>query len=146
MKYPKYQYSAEPNLHHYEFVSEGPRGKIKKVIEFSETNVENVYNLAFGDLDEKTGQVDDKSVTNNGDSLKVLSTVASSVYTFTSKYPDSWVFATGSTTVRTRLYRMGLTNNLAEISEDFQVFGLRDDNWEEFIIGEDYEAFLVKRK
>jgi hypothetical protein len=41
---------------------------------------------------------------------------------------------------------MGLTNNIVEISKDFHVYGLKDDNWEEFIIGEDYEAFLVKRK
>jgi hypothetical protein len=85
-------------------------------------------------------------VTNNEDSLKVLATVASSVYAFTTERPSAWVFATGSTSVRTRLYRMGLTNNIVEISKDFQVYGLKDDNWEEFIIGEDYEAFLVKRK
>jgi hypothetical protein len=94
----------------------------------------------------KTGQIDDRIITNNGDSLKVLATVASTVYAFTSKYPDIWVFATGSTIVRTRLYRMGLTNNLAEISVDFDVYGLKNDIWEIFITGEDYEAFMVKRK
>jgi len=131
---------------YYEFYSVGPKGHIKKVIEFSETNVEDVYNLAFGDYDEITGKISDRVVTNNGDSLKVLSTVASSVYAFTSKRPEAWVFATGSTSVRTRLYRMGLTNNLAEISEDFHVYGLKEDQWEDFFIGEDYKAFLVKRK
>lgn len=146
MKYPKYDYSTEDQLLYYEFVSEGPKGRIRKVVEFSRTTVEGVYNLAFGDLDETTGQIDDKTITNNGDSLKVLATVASTVYAFTSKYPDIWVFATGSTIVRTRLYRMGLTNNLAEISVDFNVYGLKNDVWEEFLIGEDYEAFMVKRK
>jgi hypothetical protein len=81
-----------------------------------------------------------------GDSLKVLATVASSVYAFTAKGPEAWVFAAGSTDVRTRLYRMGLTNNLAEISKDFNVYGLKEDQWEDFLIGDDYEAFLVKRK
>lgn len=49
-------------------------------------------------------------------------------------------FASGSTTVRTRLYRMGITNNLAEIKVDFKVFGLtiEQNKWEEFIVGEDY--------
>ena len=55
--------------------------------------------------------------------------------------------ATGSTAVRTRLYRMGITNNLAEISEDFKVFGLNSSGeWEKFIVGEDYEAFLLTKK
>jgi hypothetical protein len=146
MKYPKYDYSTEDQLLYYEFVSEGPKGRIKKVVEFSKTTVEGVYNLAFGDLDETTRQIDDKTITNNGDSFKVLATVASTVYAFTSKYPDIWVFATGSTIVRTRLYRMGLTNNLAEISVDFNVYGLKNYIWEEFLTGEDYEAFMVKRK
>ncbi|MDQ3192087.1 MAG: hypothetical protein M3Q58_10875 [Bacteroidota bacterium] len=146
MKYPKYEYSTEDQLFYYQFVSVGPKGNIKKVVEFSKTTVENVYNLAFGDYDENSGKIDDKTITNNGDSLKVLATVASTVYSFTTKYPDGWVFATGSTTVRTRLYRMGLTNNLAEISVDFNVYGLKADIWEEFLIGEDYEAFMITRK
>ena len=50
--------------------------------------------------------------------------------------------------MRTRLYRMGITNNLAEIQTDFRVFGLRieDNEWEEFIVGEDYDAFLITKK
>ena len=57
-------------------------------------------------------------------------------------------FASGSTTVRTRLYRMGITNNLAGIKVDFKVFGLtiEQNKWEEFIVGEDYEAFLITKK
>ena len=146
MKHERYKYSAEKELMYFEFFSVGPKGQVKKLIEFSETNVKDVYNLAFGDFDEKTQRISDRVVTNNGDSLKVLATVASSVYAFTTERPDAWVFATGSTAVRTRLYRMGLTNNLAEISKDFHVYGLKEDKWEDFLIGEDYEAFLVKRK
>ena len=86
-------------------------------------------------------------ITNNGDSLKVLATVASTIYAFTKKYPTAWIVATGSTSVRTRLYRMGITNNLIEIKEDFDVYAYTLDGYcEEFIIGEDYEAFLITRK
>ena len=146
MKHERYKYSAEKELMYFEFFSVGRKGQIKKIIEFSETNVKDVYNLAFGDYDDENQRISDKVDTNNGDSLKVLATVASSVYAFTTERPNAWVFATGSTAVRTRLYRMGLTNNLAEISDDFDVYGLKDDTWEEFLVGEDYEAFLVKRK
>lgn len=76
-----------------------------------------------------------------------MATVASTVYAFTQKNPKAWILATGSTNVRTRLYRMGIANNLAEISEDFKVFGLNGNGeWEKFIVGEDYEAFLLTKK
>ncbi|MDQ2721228.1 MAG: hypothetical protein M3Z26_15885 [Bacteroidota bacterium] len=147
MRHPKYQYRSEELLLFYEFISEGPKGSIKKIVEYSKTSTENVYNLGFGDYEESTKGINDLSVTNNGDSLKVLATVASTVYAFTGKYPKAWILATGSTSVRTRLYRMGITNNLIEISEDFIVFGYNSEQvWEEFIAGEDYEAFLLTRK
>ena len=147
MNKPKYLYKSEEFLKVYEFVSEGPKGYIKKMVQYSDTGTENVYNLAFGDFDEETNTINDFSITNNGDSLKVLATVASTVYAFIEKYPDAWIFATGSTANRTRLYRMGITNNLEEIKSDFDVYGLRTDTniWEEFIIGEDYEAFLITK-
>lgn len=148
MNNQKYLYKSEEFLKIYEFVSAGPKGTIHKMIEYSETGTENIYNLAFGDFNEETKKIDDFSITNNGDSIKILATVASTVYAFTEKYPKAWIFATGSTIVRTRLYRMGITNNLAEIKEDFKVYGLTIDanKWEEFIVGEDYEAFLITKK
>ena len=123
------------------------KGRIKKRIEYTETTTSNVYNLGFGDYDETTNSINDLSVTNNGDSLKVLATVASTVYAFIEKHPNAYVLATGSTNVRTRLYRMGITNNLAEITVDFFVFGLTGEgDWREFEVGEDYEAFLITKK
>ena len=131
----------------YQFISEGPKGRIKKIVEYTETATKNVYNLGFGDYDETTNAINDLSVTNNGDSLKVLATVASTVYAFIEKHPTAFILATGSTNIRTRLYRMGITNNLAEITEDFVVYGFSDKgNWEEFEIGDDYEAFLITKK
>ncbi len=147
MNKPKYLYRSEPFLKVYEFTSEGPKGSIKKMVQFTETGTENVYNLAFGDYDEETKSINDLSVTNNSDSLKVLATVASTVYAFTEKYRNAWIVATGSTNARTRLYRMGISNNLVEIQGDFDVYAYTlEGKWEEFIIGEDYEAFLITRK
>ncbi len=123
------------------------KGVVKKVVEFQPTSKENVYNLAFGDFKKEAKGIDDKAVTNNGDSLKALATVASTVYAFVEKHPDCWIIATGSTKARTRLYRMGITNNLAEISEGFHIFGYtKTEEWVKFEIGEDYEAFLVTKK
>ncbi len=142
----RYEYSTERLALYYEFFSEGPKGQIRKMVEYIPTTIENVYNLAFGDYDENLGGINDKIITNNGDSQKVLATVASTGYVFTGKHPEAGIYATGSTAVRTRLYRMGLTNNFAEISKDFYIFGLRDKEWEPFITGEDYEAFFVTKK
>jgi hypothetical protein len=103
MNKPKYLYKTEGEFTIYEFVSEGPNGRIAKMVEYTETATEGVFNLAFGDYDEITNSINDLSVTNNGDSLKVLATVASTVYAFFNKHPNAYIVATGSTNVRTRL-------------------------------------------
>ncbi len=54
--------------------------------------------------------------------------------------------ATGSTNSRTRLYRIGITNNFETINRDFTVSGLRANAWEFFQKDVDYYAFLVKKK
>ena len=127
MQLPKYQLKAEQSLMVFEFTSIGPKGKIDKLVKFSETNLKDLYNLAFGDKDLKTGGINDKIVSNNADSEMVLATVVSTVYAFTDKYSDAYVFATGSTKARTRLYRMGITKYIAEIKKDFWVYGLRNE-------------------
>ncbi len=79
MKYDKYQLESDTDLFLFEFESVGPKGKIKKLVQYTPTNIKDIYNLGFGDKDETTGDIDDRIVTNNGDSTKVLATVASTV-------------------------------------------------------------------
>jgi len=109
-------------------------------------DVENVYNLGFGDRDPVTNYISDVVITNNGDSQKVLATVAITLYTFTSHYPDAIVVATGTTPARTRLYQMGISNNLAAIEEDFLVLGYLNEEWETFRKDVTYSSFLARRK
>jgi hypothetical protein len=147
MNYPRYDYSAGNELNIFEFESIGNKGKIKKIVQYTEMSIKGYFNLGFGDLDLKTREINDEIITNNGDGQKVLATVVSTLYSFTGKNPDAYVYATGSSVSRTRLYRMGITNNLEELKKDFFVFGLRNDNvFESFIVGEDYLGFLVTRK
>ena len=105
-----------------------------------------MYNLAFGDKDLETGDIDDKVISNNGDSEKVLSTVVATIYAFTDKYPQTWIYATGSSKARTRLYRMGISKFLEEVKIDFEILGEFNDEWEDFKPGTEYEGFLVRRK
>ena len=128
----------------YEFISEGINGRISKLVIYRETNLHNLYNLGFGDKNAETGYIDDLVITNNGDSQKVLATVASTLLHFTNKFPNAMVFITGTTKTRTRLYRIGISNNLELISENFLIFGQHDDHWQPFDKDVDFEAFFVK--
>ncbi|MDQ2771176.1 MAG: hypothetical protein M3Y54_11830 [Bacteroidota bacterium] len=143
----RYTFETAPDLLTFEFESIGPKGKIAKVVRYTEINVRGFYNLGFGDKDPQSGYISDLSVTNNSDSQKVLATVARTLYLFTERYPEAVVLATGSTLARTRLYRMGITNNLVDIEQDFVVLGLTTaSSWEPFRINTDYYAFSVRRK
>ncbi|MDB5248279.1 MAG: hypothetical protein JWQ40_2673 [Segetibacter sp.] len=67
MKLEKYQLKSSEELLSYEFISEGPKGLIRKRIQFTLVNGDQVYNLAFRDKDPVTGAIDDLAVSNNGD-------------------------------------------------------------------------------
>lgn len=102
MNYSRYEYSAENELNIFEFDSVGTKGKITKIVQYTEMSVKGYYNLGFGDLDFETREVNDEIVTNNGDGQKVLATVVSTIYAFTGKNPEAYVYATGSSEARTR--------------------------------------------
>jgi hypothetical protein len=146
MKLPKYPLASGDKLLTFEFISEGHKGLIYKLVQYKQTNLKGVYNLAFGDKDSTTGEIDDTVISNNGDSEKVLATVVATIYAFTDKYPSAWIYATGSTKARTRLYRMGITKYLPEVVNDFEVLGETHDDWETFRKNVAYDGFLVRRK
>ena len=146
MNLPKYPLASSEKLLTFEFISEGRKGIIHKLVQYQPTNVKDIYNLAFGEKDISTGEINDTVVSNNGDSEKVLTTVVASIYAFTDKYPEVWVYATGSTKARTRLYRIGITKFISEVSIDFEILGQKNDDWEQFKINVEYEGFLVRRK
>ena len=131
----------------FEFVSEGKCGAIRKRIKFVPTALPNVYNLAFGDIN-IVDEIDDLSITNNGDRNKVLATVARVVEIYTSKYPERLIYFRGSTAQRTRLYRMAVGLNLEELSRKFKIYAELDKNYEKVLFRKDMiiNAFLIERK
>ena len=146
MKISKYQLKSGHELLSYEFISEGPKGLIPKRIQFTLVNRQAVYNLAFGDKNSVTGELDDKAISNNGDSEKILATVVSAVFAFFDQYPNAWIFATGSTASRTRLYQMGIAKYYDEISSELEIYGQIEENWHPFEKNKDYLAFVAKLK
>jgi hypothetical protein len=144
MNHPKYPVVAsDPYLYH--FYSEGPQGRIKKAVVYGQIE-ENLFNLAFGDWDEELQRINDSNRSNNRDRDKVLSTVAFTALDFTNQFPYVQIFAEGSTSARTRLYQMGIANNLLEINRYFKIGGFVNGKWELFLRGRNYEAFLIQRK
>ena len=146
MNIDKYALKASENYVSFEFISEGKNGRIQKKIIFTFIEVLNVWNLGFGDVDNITGEINDLAKSDNGDSEKILATVAQSAVIFTNYHPNSLIFAEGSTPIRTRLYRIGISQNFEEISETFLVWGLLENEWHLFEKNTDYQAFLVKKK
>jgi hypothetical protein len=146
MKLERYQLKTSDNIKVFEFVSEGPKGRIEKIIQLSETNLKGFYNLAFGDKNPETGVLDDLAISNNADMDKILATVVAAVLAFTERNPDAYVYATGSTSARTRIYRMGISKYYEEIVGSFQLFGETENDLEEFEKNKDYFGFVVIRK
>jgi len=146
MNLPQYKTNPDEDLHSFSFISEGKNGKVEKVIRY-EKITNDVFNLGFGDKDPITGKINDKVVTNNGDTEKVLATVVSTVFTFTERNPNAYIYATGSNHVRNRLYRRGITKYLSEALDTFAIYGmLPNQEFEIFNPNTDYVGFLLHLK
>lgn len=147
MNKEQYPYLTNVNRISFEFVSVGPKGSIKKEVRYRAANAEDyIFNLGFGDLNETTNDLDDFTISNNGDRDKILATVAATVLEFTHHFPQAFVYAQGSTAVRTRLYQIAIMQNLQNIEKVLYVYGLKSNTWSKFETDVNYEAFMVLRK
>jgi len=147
MNLPHYNYFTRNNYLDYEFYSEGPKGRVKKIVLFTKMQDNPlVYNLAFGDEDPDTGVVSDLVITDNKDTKIVLATVANTINDFCDRHGDHYIFAIGSTKARTRLYQIGISSMLNEISVDFEILGSKNGVLYAFQKNVNYDSFLVKRK
>lgn len=146
MKYEVYTgIKVTDDFNVFDFVSTGKNGAIPKRIVFHETEWYKVYNLVFGDVDGED-EIDDRSISDNGDRNKILATIVKVIEDYTEKYPDRWVMFEGSTNGRTRLYRMAVGLNLEELTAKFEIYAYVDGNVIPFIKNLKINAFLIKRK
>lgn len=147
MNLPKYEYTPNDNFTSYEFYSDGPNGAIRKMIIFTEAIQQPfvIYNLAFGDVNEESGDIDDAVTSNNQDRDKVLATVAASIHDFCDQNGNHFIYAKGSSPARTRLYQMSIARHYDEINLEFDIKGLHNGGWETFQKNVNYEAFLTNR-
>jgi hypothetical protein len=146
MNLDTYNINANKACEIFEFQSIGIKGKISKVVKFIPTSFEGIYNLGFGDFNPKTGQIDDKIVSNNGDSEIVLSTVVLAIDIFFEKHPNAQVYLTGSTKSRTRLYRIAINKYFVLFSKKYEILGELDESFERFIQNTKYQGYLIRLK
>lgn len=141
-----YEFVSGNSSFSYEFTSTGPKGHIRKAVQFSLIYDDNIFNLAFGDVNAVTGDIDDLAISDNKDTEKILATVVAIVYSFFNDFPDAWIYAVGSTNSRTRLYNMGINRYFSASENDFHIMAERNGIWEIYKKGNRYDAFLVKKK
>jgi hypothetical protein len=146
MKYEVYTgFVVSNDFSRFDFVSHGKNGLIRKRVAFTRTEMDKVYNLAFGDVG-KDGELDDLSVSDNGDRNKVLATIVDVVTSYTARYPNRWILFQGSTESRTRLYRMAIGLHLEELLVKFEIYTFVGESLVPFRKNMNVNAFLIKRK
>lgn len=145
MNLEKYGVHSDSQHEKYEFLSEGPKGIVSKVVMYQKID-HNIYNLAFGDWDKSKQIFSDTARSNNNDRQKILATVAATVLDFTKHHPSATVFVKGSTPARTRLYQMGIASCYLEISQEFDLYGFTKGAWKPFENNRNYEAFFLVLK
>lgn len=141
MNLDRYPLEAKPDFLEFEFLSIGPKGRIKKMVQFTAMGTADpsleIYNLAFGDYNEADNIIDDLVISDNKDPQKILATVAEAVMSFTDKKPAALVFAQGSTAARARYYAMGIAANLNELERIFDIWESIDGMAGSFFNGTD---------
>ena len=129
----------------FRFTSEGPKGKIKKVIEFSPYE-ETIWNLGFGD--EKEGDWEVSIVSDIDDLRKVIQTVANAAHHFTEKYPERRIFINPVDERRKLLYNRLFKEKFEEILLFFNLEGVDLSAFKiyQYEPSRIYDAFVLSRK
>jgi hypothetical protein len=147
-----------------------------KIIEYTavaKISGRTVYNLGFGDFDEKTSTIIDDANSNNGDIYIVFNTVLSTVPMFFKNNPNAVIIVSGGDSHddfikncivtcnkkcdlncknyqrRIKTYRYYVDKNFEELSENYIFFGRnknKSDSFVQYIPKQDYEDILVYMK
>jgi hypothetical protein len=144
MNLARYPFEYFTEKYYYEFYSTGPNGKVRKLACFTlvEDTTFPVYNIGFGDAEENSFEINDRDVTNNNDSMKVLLTIALIALAFLRYRPGVWIFAAGTSPARNRLYRMLITKYWKEINQFFAINGEIDGRHYPFEPGINYDGLI----
>jgi hypothetical protein len=138
-----YKYYGTKDKTLFFFESIGEQGKIIKVVEIREFE-ENRWNLGFGDWNK--GIIDDKTISNNNDVVKVIGTVAKIAYDFFEDHPKATIVIEPIDDKRKQLYNYVFQRHHKVIESTFLIIGLNDDAEEPYSVKNFYNGFEIKRK
>jgi hypothetical protein len=143
MKNEHYPLTSDDESCFFEFESIGPKGVIQKVILIDYLDF-NTWNLAFGDKTETDWT--DESVSNNGDMVRVISTVIAAALEFSAKYPTRDISIQPLDERRKKLYNLVFQRNIQDIEEIFYVFGTCEGKYLEYQPNYFFDLFILSRK
>jgi len=115
-----YPLQSDDNREVFAFESIGNKGRIAKIIVF-DLIVDDIWNLGFGD--QQSDGWDDEVISNNGDLVRVISTVAQAALLFSKKWPERRILINPVDEKRKRLYNAIFKRRQNEISQYFEITG-----------------------
>jgi hypothetical protein len=143
MKKVSYPFLHNQEKWYFEFESIGSKGVITKIVLF--TKIKNrLWNLGFGDKLEDDW--DDEVISNNGDLIKVIATVAAIANDFSEKWPARVIFIDPVDEKRKSLYNAVFKRNQTEIEQTFQILGFYRKHWRPFDAQKMFDKFQISRK
>ena len=144
MNQPTYTVKFDTDNDYYIFESVGKNGSIFKVVAFSKIQY-NVYNFGFGDYDIQTKAINDESISDNGDMVKVLATVIDIALRFLTENPMIYILIEGSSKTRIQLYQRILNTYYDDLVDSHEIYDFKNGNFEEFQKNTSYESFLIRK-
>jgi hypothetical protein len=146
MNTPIYEYIGPITEYRYQFTSLSTEKEVTKVVRFTPTTADMVYNLALFDQLSDGGESNDKTETRNKDMDKVLATVLGIIINFLHVNPFWFVYIEGSDNKRKRLYQILVNREYDRLKDNYLVFGGNGIEMESFEKGKSYEFFLIAKQ
>lgn len=126
------------------FYSEGPKGKIEKLIKYEEIASQPVLvNLGFGDRIGEILDFEDMVESKNSDGEKIMATVVQTIPSFFQRFPDRIIVVHGSTGYRSFIYRKIVREHHTSFVNQFTILGVTKGVSEVFKSNVKYDYLLI---
>ncbi len=131
----------------FQFESIGPKGIFLKEVRFDPVeDLPDYFQLVLADIDEENN----KSVlseSRNQDMNKIMATVIKCILIFLENYPSANIVFSGSTSVRTRLYKIIINKLFDSVKYRFKIYGFSEIyGLEIFDMNHHYSFFVISSK
>ncbi len=144
MQEESYPFTCSRQEFRYKFVSIGKRKQITKIVLFTETHWDKIYNLALFDCLED-GSVSAYVNSGNGDERLVFATIIKIIDHFLTLKSDCLIIFKGNDDRRHRLFRIFITTVLSDLSKTYQVYGIVRDRTLRFKPNKLYDSYMIRK-